>query len=184
MEEKKIFRVRDEENLTPSIPGDEEKLSSFFDSFEEDVDTVVYDAEDIIEKNEILQVDDASEDYIEIDADSVEVIEETDESVNKVKKTKGFMSQFSTAGKIAFVLGVLIILGIAGMLGYSYFSSIGDKTPTPSNNGNGSSNVTPSPSNTPVENTVTEQNATVLQLTEDAGDEYMEDLLFIGDSNY
>ncbi|MBR0343532.1 MAG: hypothetical protein IJH64_15025 [Oscillospiraceae bacterium] len=185
MEEKKIFRVRDEENMTPSIPANEEKLSSFFDSVEEDVDTVVYDAEDIIEKDETLQVDDASEDFIEIDADSVELVEESDEAENKGKKSsKGFMSQFSTAGKIAFVLGLLIILGIAGVLGYSYFSSIGDKTPAPSNNGNGSSNVNPKPSDTPVENTVTEQNATVLQLTEEAGDEYMEDLLFIGDSNY
>ena len=118
----------------------------------------------------------------------------TDENVNKPvrnnksgngksRKNKGLMSQFSAAGKVAFILGLILIVASVGVIGATEIPSlINGKS---SNNNNTPSNNAPSNNNSgTAENVVTVQDATVLQLTADAGDEYMDDVLFIGDSNY
>ena len=118
----------------------------------------------------------------------------TDENVNKPvrnnksdngksRKKKGLMSQFSAAGKVAFILGLILIVASVGVIGATEIPSlINGKS---SNNNNTPSNNAPSNNNSgTAENVVTVQDATVLQLTADAGDEYMDDVLFIGDSNY
>ena len=118
----------------------------------------------------------------------------TDENVNKPvrnnksgngksRKKKSLMSQFSAAGKVAFILGLILIVASVGVIGATEIPSlINGKS---SNNNNTPSNNTPSNNNSgTAENVVTVQEATVLQLTADAGDEYMDDVLFIGDSNY
>ena len=110
-----------------------------------------------------------------------------DEPIKKTKKAKskkkGLLNQMSGFAKVLFILGVIMIVGSLGVVGVAQLSSLKPHSNTPSSNNTPSNTPSGTPS-TPTENVVTEQDATVLQLTKDAGEEYLEDLLFIGDSNY
>ena len=54
MEEKKIFRLRDEENVTPNIPAEKEKAEAVLESVEESIDTIVFEPEDVLSEDIIF----------------------------------------------------------------------------------------------------------------------------------
>ena len=205
MEEKTIFRAHDD-NEPKKQPEflDEKPFQEVEDDFEVEFNdirsvlesleaTPVVPAEEfepteefkLVEKSNLVEEDIPTEvDRPEKESKPAKEKKTTKTKKAKVEKTKkGFLSSFSGFGKVIFILGLLLIIGSLGVIAYSQLPSLLPDSSTPSSDNGSSSNPSGTPS-TPVDNVVTEQNATVLQLTADAGDEYMDNLLFIGDSNY
>ena len=140
------------------------------------------------DENDVKQPESLEEKTIpEVVEEIVDNTPKKDEPIKKSKKgktkKKGLFSQMSGSAKVFFVLGLLLVIGSIGALAYTQLPSLLPNSNTPSSNNTPSNKPSGTPT-TPTENVVTEQDATVLQLTEDAGEEYMKDLLFIGDSNY
>ena len=167
MEEKFIFKAHD------AVP--EKQLG---DTVKETAAQNVSEFADAVPRTEVPEIR-------KVDSQKTARAPKTGKSTGKEKS--GFWSRFSPSGKIAFVLGLLLIVGsIAGVL-LSGALSVPTGTNSGSNSG-GKPGGNPSQGGetptTPAENLVTEQTATVLQKTEDAGEEYIKETLFIGDSNY
>ena len=165
MEEKFIFRAQDaepnEEKRTPSIP---ERPTLGVEKLEDE--TSYFSVETGEEPAEFTR-------------------EKKTEPKKPVKKGKGSKgAPFTLSGIIALILGLAMIVGSGAAVLRSGSIGTGSTPSSPSNPKPGSSTTENESGTTPAENLVTEQNATVLQKTEDAGEEYIKDTLFIGDSNY